>query len=270
MLTVHIPINSTQKPMGMNLQETELMINTAREHQVFLMEAMWSRFFPAYRKARELVTSGAIGDVVHFYADFGVKMPGPKEDRGPRLWNNKLGGGALLDIGCYIVNPLSWIFGPKMPRILNVNGVLDQEHAVDAIVAATMMYDDKQYAQISCTFLSNTAQERTISGTKGRVRLESPSHAPTKVTWTKEDGSVQTFVFATGWSTPTGKYETNFPMGECMVYQIEATIKCLDEGRLECPEYTWAEMISTMRIMDEMRRQIGLKYEADSKVHSKL
>merc|ERR1719192_1451158 len=85
-------------------------------------------------EARELVTSGAIGDVVHYYADFGVKMPGPDEFRGARLWNNELGGGALLDIGCYVVNPLSWIFGPKLPTKMTVNGVLNKEHAVDSIV----------------------------------------------------------------------------------------------------------------------------------------
>lgn len=254
-----------QKPMGMNLRETEEMIAAARRNHVFLMEAMWSRFFPAYRKARELVTSGAIGDVVHYYADFGVQMPGPNDPRGPRLWDNKLGGGALLDIGCYVVNPLSWIFGPKLPRTMSVDGTVDKEHAVDSMVAMTMMYDDRQYAQLSCTFMADTARERTISGTKGRVRIEAEAHAPTGVTWWKEDGTTEKFEFA----MPC-KYETNFPRGEGMLYQVEAVVKCLDEGRVECPEYSWNEMLSTMRIMDEMRKRIGLKYPADSKVHSKL
>ena len=251
--------------MGMNLRETEEMINSARKNHVFLMEAMWTRFFPAYRKARELVTSGAIGDVVHYYADFGVKMPGPDEFRGARLWDNRLGGGALLDIGCYIVNPLSWIFGPKLPRTMRVDGTVDKQHAVDSMVAMTMLYDDHQFAQLSCTFMVNSAQERTISGTKGRVRMESPAHAPTKVTWWKEDGAVETFEYAM-----PDKYETNFPRSEAMLYQIQAVTKCLDEGRVESPEYSWNEMLSTMRIMDEMRRQIGLKYPADSRAHSKL
>jgi len=258
-----------EKPMGMNLRETEEMIATAKKNGVFLMEAMWTRFFPAYRKARELVTSGVIGDVVHYYADFGVKMPGPNEFRGARLWDNALGGGALLDIGCYVVNPLSWVFGPKMPRKMTVDGVMDKEHDVDATIGVTMMYSDRQYAQLSCTFLANTARERTISGTKGRVRIENEAHAPTKVTLWRDDGTlpgqVETFEFAL-----PDKYATNFPNGEGMLYQIEAVTKCVDEGRLESPEYSWNEMLSTVRIMDEIRSQIGLKYPADSVIQSKL
>jgi len=257
-----------EKPMGMNLRETEEMVAAARENQVFLMEAMWTRFFPAYRRARELVTSGAIGDVVHYYGDFGVKMPGPNEFRGARLWDNALGGGALLDIGCYAVNPLSWVFGPKLPRKMTVDGVLDSEHGVDSTVAVTIMYGDRQYAQLSCTFLANSARERTISGTKGRVRIENEAHAPTRVTWwkdTESGGESQSFEYPL-----PGKYATNFPRGEGMLYQLEAVVQCLDEGRLESPEYSWNEMLSTVRIMDEIRKQIGLKYPADSLVASKL
>ena len=58
---------------------------------------------------------------------------------------------------------------------------------------------------------------------------------------------------------------TKFPNSEGMIYQVQEVVKCLDEGRNESPNYTWEEMLSTMKIMDEMRRQIGLKYPQDLK-----
>lgn len=251
----------------MNASETQEMIDAARKNNVFFMEGMWTRFFPAYRKARELIKNGAIGDVIHYYGDFGVRMPSGEEV--PRLWLNKLGGGAILDLGCYAVNPLSWIFGPKQPKKLNVTGIVDKKYNIDTICGATLIYNDKQYAQLSVNFYCNTFQERLISGTKGKIRIESPAHAPTKITLYQNGDtqetmrdivSIQTFTF----NVPN-KYITKFPGSEGMIYQIEETVKCLDEGRNESLNYTWNEMLSTMKIMDQMRQQIGLKYSQDLK-----
>eukprot|EP00486_Rosalina_sp_Unknown_P003463 CAMPEP_0201567828 /NCGR_PEP_ID=MMETSP0190_2-20130828/8511_1 /ASSEMBLY_ACC=CAM_ASM_000263 /TAXON_ID=37353 /ORGANISM="Rosalina sp." /LENGTH=172 /DNA_ID=CAMNT_0047988251 /DNA_START=24 /DNA_END=539 /DNA_ORIENTATION=+ len=73
-----------EKPIGMNASETSEMIEAARKNNRFLMEGMWTRFFPAYRKARELIQNGEIGDIIHYYGDFGVLMPSAKDV--PRLW----------------------------------------------------------------------------------------------------------------------------------------------------------------------------------------
>ena len=107
-----------------------------------------------------------------------------------------------------------------------------------------------------------------ICGTKGRIRIAHPSHATTKITLyqngltpeTKRD-IVKTQIFE--YALP--EYKTVFPGSEGFIYQIEEVIKCLDEGRVESPNYTWREMIVVMQIMDEIKKQIGLQYPQDLK-----
>eukprot|EP01083_Nonionella_stella_P035200 96157_1 len=254
-----------EKPIAINERQTQQMVDAARQNNTFLMEAMWTRFFPAYRKARELITSGVIGDVIQYYDDFGVTVP-PKE-QAPRMWDNELGGGALLDLGCYPLNPLSWVFGGQMPIKITVDGVLDKENNVDTVTAATLRYNEKQYAQISCNYYANSFEERLITGTKGRIRMSTPSHLPTKVTLYLNGTTPQTARDVVKTETFEFKvphvYETVFPGSEGMIYEVEEVVKCLDEGRIESAEYTWDEMIMSMRVSDQIRRQIGLKYDED-------
>ena len=263
-----------EKPIGMNVAETSEMVEAARKNNKFLMEAMWTRFFPAYRKARELIENGVIGDIRHYYGDFGIAMPSP--DDAPRIWLNKLGGGGILDIGCYPINPLSWIFGPKLPKKINSTGIIDPKHNIDTIMGVTLIYNDKQYAQISTTFYGNTFQERLITGTKGKIRIEAPSHCPTKITLyqhgttpetARDDVSVKTWEFKVPYN-----YKTMFPGSEGLVYEIDEVVQCLDEGRIESPNYTHNEILSTMKIMDEIRKQMGLRYPQDDNdnIKSKL
>jgi dihydrodiol dehydrogenase / D-xylose 1-dehydrogenase (NADP) len=84
-----------EKPFAMNEKEVLRMILKAREKNLFLMEAIWTRFIPAIKKALELIESGTIGDIVHIKADFGYKA---HYDPAWRLFNRELGGGSLLDI----------------------------------------------------------------------------------------------------------------------------------------------------------------------------
>eukprot|EP01083_Nonionella_stella_P026767 73705_1 len=260
-----------EKPIGMNVMQVREMVEAARKNNVFLMEAMWTRFFPAYRKARELIKNGIIGDIIQYYNDFSIGMPSAEEL--PRMWLNKLGGGALLDLGCYPLNPLSWVFEGQMPSKITVNGVLNKEHNIDDSLAVTLRYNRKQYAQINTNFYGNGFGERLICGTKGRIRMWS-SNAPTKMTLylngttpetARDVVEERTFEFKV-----PHNFETEFPGSEGLIYEVEEVIKCLNEQRTESPEYTWDEMIMTMEVMDEIRRQIGLTYDADNQMQSKL
>src|SRR5688500_1806251 len=87
-----------EKPLSVNYQSALEMITVAKENKVFLMEAMWTRFLPAIREVIRLIESGEIGKVVFIRADFGFSFPDDKESR---IYNMKLGGGSLLDIGVY-------------------------------------------------------------------------------------------------------------------------------------------------------------------------
>eukprot|EP01084_Bolivina_argentea_P101267 181595_1 len=151
-----------EKPIGINYIETKEMVETARRNKRFLMEAMWTRFFPAYRKVRELINNNSIGTVISFYADFGREIT---QTDSPRLYDNKLGGGSVLDLGCYVINPLSMLFGCKMPSQIKAVGIIDKESNVDICCNASVVYDDtKQFAQFSCSVCSHTFEEWHIIG----------------------------------------------------------------------------------------------------------
>jgi len=87
-----------EKPLAMNAAEAESMVQTARQRQVFLMEAMWTRFLPATLQMLKWIEEGRIGEVISVKADFGFRAP---FDPQSRIYNKALGGGALLDIGIY-------------------------------------------------------------------------------------------------------------------------------------------------------------------------
>jgi predicted dehydrogenase len=97
-----------EKPFAINAAETDAMIATARHRNLFLMEAMWTRFVPLMAKVRTLLAAGAIGEVRMLSADLGFRAaPG----RPPRLFDPACGGGALLDVGVYVVSFSSMVLG---------------------------------------------------------------------------------------------------------------------------------------------------------------
>ena len=87
-----------EKPLSVNYQSALEMITLAKETKVFLMEAMWTRFLPVIKEVFRLIKQGEIGEIIFIKADFGYSFPYDTESR---IFNMKLGGGSLLDIGVY-------------------------------------------------------------------------------------------------------------------------------------------------------------------------
>src|SRR5690606_27329196 len=103
-----------EKPFTMNAKEAEEAIRVARENNVFLMEAMWTRYLPPIVQVREWLKEGRIGEVRLLQADFGFDIGWQPEGR---LLNKEKGGGALLDAGIYPVSFASMIFGSQPSKI---------------------------------------------------------------------------------------------------------------------------------------------------------
>ena len=90
-----------EKPIAVNAREVKEMVECARENRVFFMEAMWTRFLPVYGKVEEWLEQGLIGDIRLVTADFGFRAD---IDPKGRLFDPNLAGGALLDVGVYVVS----------------------------------------------------------------------------------------------------------------------------------------------------------------------
>jgi predicted dehydrogenase len=233
-----------EKPAAINATELAQMIECARKCHVFFMEAMWPRFVPPVRKAREWIADGLIGEARLVQGNFGFKVDVPPENR---LRNISLGGGALLDAGVYPVSFASMVFGGKRPRKISGTMTLG-ETGVDEESAALIEWGAHKTAFVSSAISLSTLNDLWIYGTEGSVNLPS-------------------FVFCRSANLvlpgrPPYHWEGDF-RGNGYNYEAEAVMDCLREGREECSEMPLDESLVIAEIMDEIRLQGGLKYPGE-------
>ncbi len=228
-----------EKPFTVNAAQAEQIIGVARERKVFLMEAMWSRFFPLMGRVRELVKSGAIGDVRMVQADFGFRTGVNPEGR---LFNPALGGGGLLDVGVYALSLASMLLGTPT----QITGVAQiGETGVDEQAALALLYAEGRIASLTTGVRTNTPHEAHILGTDGMIKLHAPWWKLAKVT-----------------VTAGGKEEVmddGFE-GQGMNYEAAHVAECLAAGKTESDIMPLDETLEIIRTMDTLRAQWGLRY----------
>ncbi|TDB69219.1 Gfo/Idh/MocA family protein [Arundinibacter roseus] len=230
-----------EKPFGMNLGHVQEMVQTAREKKLFLMEALWSRFMPTTLKTLELIQQGAIGKVLGVRADFGFK--GIYDIEG-RLFNKKLGGGALLDIGIY---PLFWSYAILgMPATMKASAVFS-ETGVDAATGMVLTYDSGAFAFLDATFLAKTDCEAVVYGELGSIRVHGRWHESEALSLELTDQEPQVFDFARS----THGYD----------FEIKAVGEALRAGLTETPDWSLRDSLNLMTLLDGVREEIGLVYE---------
>jgi dihydrodiol dehydrogenase / D-xylose 1-dehydrogenase (NADP) len=229
-----------EKPFTINSEELEEIIQVARDQELFLMEAMWTRFLPPIVKVREWIDSGKIGEVLLVKADFGYRAQWDPEWR---LLNPALGGGALLDIGIYPVSFASMIFGTNPEKILSSAHI--GETGVDEQFSIIMSYPSGKTATLNGSFRFGLTNEAYIHGTEGYIRI--PSFFSAKSATLYMDGEeVETF--------------TDDRKSSGYAFEIEEVGKCLNQGLLESSTIPLDESLKIMKLMDEIRGQWGLKY----------
>ena len=155
-----------EKPFAVNKVESEAMIALAREKHLFLMEGMWTRFFPAIMKVKELLAQGVIGTIKMVRAEFCFVADNKPENR---HFNRELAGGALLDIGVYPVSFASMIFGKQPSRIKSVAHI--GKTGVDEQVAIIFGYEQGGIAALQCSITAYTPSEAYIIGTHGYIHI---------------------------------------------------------------------------------------------------
>ena len=144
------------------------MVEEARSRGLFLMEAIWSRFLPAYRSLVDVIGHGRIGEPLLVEADFGFRRP---VDPDHRLFDVELGGGALLDLGIYPIQLCSLVLGP--PEHVVADGVVG-ETGVDEVVAAVLHHPGAKLGVVKAAIRVSMTCTARISGTDG---VDRPSRA---------------------------------------------------------------------------------------------
>lgn len=230
-----------EKPFAMNEAEVETMIASAQNNNTFLMEAMWTRFLPTTLKTLELIESGAIGEIKTIHADFGFLADYEPERR---VFNPKLGGGALLDIGIYPAYLSLLLLGyPASIQAISNFG----ETGIDETTSFIFGYDNAATAVLNCTIRTATATEAHIYGTKGSITIASRFHESHKVTLRTDPQSLPTeFAF----ERTTRGYD----------FEIQEVNRCLAEGLKESPMMPHAMSRKLIHLLDKIRQKAGIGY----------
>lgn len=230
-----------EKPFTINKGEAEAVVACARKHNLFLMEAMWTRFLPTVAKVREWLQEGRIGDVRMVRADFGFRAGYNEESR---LFAPNMGGGGLLDVGIYPISLAAMALGVRPKEIISVaelgpTGVDDQN-------MVTMKYANGALAITASAIRTNTPQDALFMGETGSIYLHAPFWRGEQLTLSVDGRDPET---------------VTLPMeGNGYNYQAEAVMECIRAGKTECEIMPLDDTIALMGIMDTARAQWGLRY----------
>ncbi len=232
-----------EKPFSVNAAEAERVVELARERGLFIMEGMWTRFFPLMEEVRRLVSEGDIGEVRMLNVDFGFRAD---PDPASRLFDQKLGGGALLDVGVYCVSFASMVLGQPSGSV----GLAHLgETGVDEQASVVLEHEGGRLANLSIGIRTATPQEATIIGTEAYIRIHAPWWRPTSMTISRpgaEDETVEVPVSGNGFN-----------------YEAAEVMRCLEAGKTESDVMPLDETLSVMRTMDRIREAWGLRYPGE-------
>jgi predicted dehydrogenase len=237
-----------EKAFAVNSVQAEEMIGAARRQKVFLMEALWTKFLPHYKKMNSIIDSGVLGVIGSVLINFGFR---PREPALSRLYDPALAGGTMLDIGVYNVFMAMSVLG--IPADIDAHMTRAQT-GVDDQCSVVLKYRNGAIAQLFSTFLAHLPTEAHISGSKGRLRLTHRFYGPeSSIEYYPERMDSKQII-------PFEKHEAGFG------YQYEArhVCDCLENGLIESPVMAHENTLQLMHVLDEIRRKAGIRYDVDS------
>src|SRR6266536_3160829 len=224
-----------EKAFTVNARQAREVVAEARKRDLFCMEAMWMRLNPLIRTARQIASSGRIGELISVHADLSHRF---EFDPSHRLYDPDAGGGALLDLGVYPAT-FGWLFLGR-PDTVQATGSLSPTKT-DATVAMQWGYSGGAFAQLSCTAVGQNPLTGVVTGTAGWVSTQGWIARPTSITVHDNDGD---HVLPEPPLAGTG-YQPE-------IVEVE---RCLRAGELESPEVPLDDTVAILEVLDEVRAQ---------------
>lgn len=235
-----------EKAFTRNAAEAADVIGTAREHGLFCMEAMWSRFLPHYDVVRQLVGDGHLGRVHTVFADHGQLLwPG-----GPRrLADPALAGGALLDLGIYPVSFAEMVLGE--PADLVAVGTLTPQ-GVDSTTSIVATSRSGAQAVLNATMAAKTPTTAVIAGDQARIEIDGDFYHPNTVRLLSTAGE------------PIGTWAYDLDSAHFgLRYEAAEVARCLVAGLTESPVLPTDTTLAIMRTLDRVRAHTGVRYSGE-------
>jgi predicted dehydrogenase len=236
-----------EKPLVPNFAMARELAARARDKNVFLMEAFWTRFLPLYAQVGHWLGAGAIGRVRAIQSSFCGPVPFDPE---VRHYSPALAGGALLDVGIYCLAMSRWVLESALGACpesigLHVDGVLAPT-GVDQRCGATITFPDGVLAQFLCGFDCIADNTLRIFGDAGCISVPQTFWEGTHAVLTR-----------LGQEPETVHAPFRFNGFE---YEIEEAMRCVRSGLVESPRMPHAETLANVALLDALRRQLGVRY----------
>jgi predicted dehydrogenase len=230
-----------EKPFAINKKQVFNMIEASKKNQVFLMEAMWSRFIPSIVEIKKRIDKGEIGELKYIHADFSFKANTSIQ----RIYDKNLGGGSLLDIGIYPVF-LAYLFLGIPSDIAAKAHFYDS--GADSQLALLFNYKNAQ-ALLFSSFNSTSKREAKISGTLGEIIIDMPWNETNSFSIQKNNENAKSI------SLPT--------IGKGYTHEIIECNLCLQEHKLESHNWSHKNSLDLITLLDTIRKKIDLSYSED-------
>ncbi|MDH6310129.1 putative dehydrogenase [Dysgonomonas sp. PFB1-18] len=222
--------------------QTEELLQIAKERNVFITEAIWTRYMPLSKTINEIIESGVIGKPVYLSANLGYP-----NYRMERMTNPDLAGGALLDLGVYPINFASMILGADIEHITSTCTLMNT--GVDGQNSITITYAGGGMAVLSSTLYAKTDRQGLVAGENGYIIVENINN-PQKVMVVGSDYQI------------LSQYDCP-PQITGYEYQVYASIEAIRNGWIESPFMPHTETLRIMKLMDGLRKSWGVKYPSD-------
>ncbi|PJJ29830.1 Gfo/Idh/MocA family protein [Lacrimispora celerecrescens] len=228
-----------EKAFAANYAQAKEMTDLAEEKNLMITEAMWVRYMPMAKTLKEVLNSGVIGEPMTLTANLCYLV----SDK-PRLIKPELAGGALLDVGVYTLNFASIVFGDEITDIQS--SVIKTDSGVDAQNSITLCYPGGKMAILNSSLRVLSDRMGVIYGTKGYLVVENVNNFESIRVYDANRELLETHIRP----EQISGYE----------YQIEASGEAIRNGWTECPQMPHKATLDVMKVMDELRKQWGIRY----------
>lgn len=231
-----------EKPFTINAREAQEIKDLAAAKNLFVLEAMWSRFLPSMDAIFTVIDSGILGEIKLVIADHSQYLPDVL-----RLWDPDLGGGALLDLGIYPVSFAVRVLG--LPKVVSAKATLTGQR-VDETTSIIFEYESGAQATLTTCMSAAGPVTATVIGTFGRIEIDNSFYSQTSFRVYNQGGEV------------IQSYDEKIA-GVGRQYQGLHLEKCVAAGLRESPILSISESVEIMGLMDAIREQIGVKYPTE-------
>ena len=229
-----------ETPIALTSAEAESVFSLASSLDVLVVEAVHTRFLPFFKQIVSVISSGAIGSPVMMTAYIASDI-----ENTSRLQRPSLGGGALGDLGYFLLHFASMIFGDQVKRIQS--GCVFTPTRVDRQLSILLQYKDDRMAVLTATTGGNGESRAVVQGTKGYMVIEDLKNYETVT------------VYGSG-GNKTASYKRPRQKSE-FEYELTAFTAAMKSKWKECPEIPHGQSVSIMHMMDFIRKQLGISYE---------